>query len=181
MDPVRLALDRIVTDAVALTRDGYFKVNYDPAWRSPSEISANGEYKPLPQQVPVDFRGLANALETDIHPDIRTYYASFWSGSIECESEEGHVSLIQLWNAEDFDRLIRNLIGHALMKKRSKHPLTIFFATTEGDSELFLSIENETGYVLLEEPGRAPIRQVEDNLATFLNRLTPVLTPPGIY
>ncbi len=120
----------------------------------------------------MDFRGLANALECPIHPDICTYYGSYWSGSIEAESSEGHVSLIQLWNPEDFDRLIENLIGHALMKQKSRHPFTVFFATTEADSELFLSVENQTGRVFLEEPGKAPLRCVDEDLATFLDRLT---------
>ena len=91
------------------------------------------------------------------------------------------MSLIQLWNKNDFERLIENLLGHAIEKKRSKHQLTIFFANTERDSELFLSIENSTGHVLLEEPGKAPLRKVEKNLATFLNRLTPSPLPPHIY
>lgn len=120
-------------------------------------------------------------METTIHPDITAYYNAFWSGTIETESEEGQVSLIQLWNEKDFDRLVENLIGHALMKRRSKHPLTVFFATAEPNTELFLSIDNENGHVLLEEPGRAPLRQVDEDLVTFLNRLTPVPTPPEIY
>lgn len=129
----------------------------------------------------MSFQGLSNALEIAIHPDIQAYYGSFWCGSIEAESEEGHVSLIQLWNPDDFDRLIQNLIGHALMKRRSKQPFTVFIANTEADSELFLSIDNDSGAILLEEPGKPPLRQVEDNLVAFLNRLTPVLQPPDIY
>ena len=129
----------------------------------------------------MNFTGLSNALETEIHPDICRYFDSFWSGSIETTSQEGHVSLIQLWNLDDFNRLIKNLLGHAMAKKRQKHPLTIFFATTEWDSELFLSIENSSGQVLLEEPGQEPLQKVDDNLTTFLARLTPVISPPGIY
>ena len=155
-------------------------MDYDPQWSSLCQFT-DGKWKPVPQKAPVNFDGLANALETTIHPDITAYYSAFWSGTIETESEEGQVSLIQLWNQNDFDRLVENLIGHALMKRRSKHPLTVFFATAEPDTELFLSIDNENGHVLLEEPGRAPLRQVDENLATFLNRLTPVPTPSGTY
>ena len=93
----------------------------------------------------------------------------------------GHASLIQLWNQEDFDRLIENFIGHALAKRQLKEPLTLFIATTEADSEYFLSIDNATGAVLLEEPGRPPLRQVEDNLETFLRRLTPAASQPAVF
>lgn len=172
----------------ALTDRGvdYFESDFDPEWRSRCELDASPRtarvrWRPIVQTDPVDFRGLANALECDIHPDIRAYYASFWSGGFEARSHEGHVSLIQLWNAEDFDRLIENLIGHALAKRKARQPFTAFFATTEPDSELFLSIDNESGRVLLEEPGRPPIKEVETDVATFIDRLTPVDLEPGIY
>ncbi|MBD3646949.1 MAG: SecY-interacting protein Syd, partial [Pseudomonadales bacterium] len=133
------------------------------------------------QSPPVDFRGLENALEEPVHPDIIAYYSSFWSGTIEAKAREGHVSLIQLWNPEDFDRLIENFIGHLLAKRRIKRPFTAFFATTDPDSEYFLSIDNESGKVLLEEPGKPPVREIEDDIATFLGRLEPVDMPPRIY
>ena len=138
-------------------------------------------WRPVPQTPTVDFSGLENALETSIHPDIVEYFSSFWSSTIEGKSIEGHASLIQLWNQEDFDRLIENFIGHALAKRQLKEPLTLFIATTEADSEYFLSIDNATGAVLLEEPGRPPLRQVEDNLETFLRRLTPAASQPAVF
>ena len=177
---ITTALKRIVNESLALTEDGFFHADYDPQWPSQCQ-SAEGKWKPVPQQNPVNLGGLANALDTVIHPDICVYYSTFWSGSIETESEEGHVSLIQLWNQDDFNRLIENLVGHALMKRRSGHPLTIFFATAEPNTELFLSVDNENGHVLLEEPGRPPLRIVDESMATFLNRLTPVSTLPSIY
>jgi SecY interacting protein Syd len=175
---VQQALERITTQALSLTPDGYFTT--DLSEKSPC-LNDNRLWRPVPQSTPVDFRGLANALETEIHPDICTFYGSFWSGSLEATSQEGHVSLIQMWNQSDFERLIENFIGHALMKRQHKLPLTLFFATTEPDSELFLSVDNKSGEVLLEEPARPPIRIVDNDLNTFLNRLTPVLAPPDIY
>jgi SecY interacting protein Syd len=164
--------------ALSLTPDGYFTTDLDE--KSPC-VNNNRQWRPVPQSTPVDFRGLANALKTEVHPDICTFYGSFWSGPLETTSEEGQVSLIQLWNPDDFDRLIENLIGHALVKRQRKQPLTLFFATTETDSELFLSIDNKTGEILLEEPAKPPIKIVENDLNTFLNRLTPVLASPDIY
>lgn len=175
---IQQALERIATQALSLTANGYFTT--DLSEQSPC-VNDNGQWRPIPQSTPVDFRSLSNALETEIHPDICSFYDSFWSGNLETSSQEGLVNLIQLWDQDDFDRLVENLIGHALMKRKHKRPLTIFFATTEPDSELFLSVDNETGEVLLEEPEKSPVRIVDNDLNTFLNRLTPVLTPPDIY
>ncbi|XOV87113.1 MAG: SecY-interacting protein Syd [Pseudomonadota bacterium] len=183
---VTLALEDFIARALVARDADHFTVPLDPDWRSPCELNPDTDaptthWRPVRQEPSVDFRGLENALECNIHPDIQAFYGSFWSGSFEARSMEGHVSLIQLWNEEDFDRLIANLIGHALAKQRARLPFTVFFATTEPESELFLSIENETGYILLEEPGRPPVKRVEDNLARFLRRLDPIDSPPVIY
>ncbi len=164
---------------------GFPARNYDPEWLSECQhttVGADGKigWNPVEQREPVDFSGIENALELQIHPDIKEYYGSFWSGSLEATCEEGHVSLIQLWNYQDFDRLVENLIGHALAKKRLKLLFTVFFATTEPDSEYFLSIDNETGAILLEEPGLPPHKKVDDCLADFIHRLTPCLDSPRI-
>ena len=77
--------------------------------------------------------------------------------------------------------MIANLIGHLLAKQRLKQPFTVFFANTEPDSELFLSIDNQTGAIMLEEPGKPALRQVETDIATFLARLEPKIRPSDIY
>lgn len=183
--PVSTALEVFIDRALDLTSDGYFRGAFDPEWRSECEIDTReGDqvlWRPVPQSNPVDFAGLENALELSIHPDIAAYYGSFWSDTLEATTDEGHVSLIQLWNPEDFDRLVENLIGHAMAKQRIKAPFTVFFATTDPDSELFLSIDNQSGKVFLEEPGKAPLREVEKNVSTFLERLKPVNRAPRIY
>jgi SecY interacting protein Syd len=192
MGSIQLALSELIDNALRLTDEGVFYAEYDQEWRSLCELPAFKNknrtqapelvaWRPVPQTPAVDFSGLENALETTIHPDIVEYFSSFWSSTIEGKSIEGHASLIQLWNQEDFDRLIENFIGHALAKRQLKEPLTLFIATTEADSEYFLSIDNATGAVLLEEPGRPPLRQVEDNLETFLRRLTPAASQPAAF
>ncbi|MEX2489848.1 MAG: SecY-interacting protein [Pseudomonadales bacterium] len=182
---VLTALDTFIQRALKLTSDGYFRADFDPEWRSECEVNGpDGDevrWRPVLQRIPVNFSGLENALEFPIHPDIAAYYGSYWSNTLEATADEGHVSLIQLWNPQDFDRLIENLIGHALAKQRIKQPFTVFIATTAPDSELFLSIDNQSGKVLLEEPGKPPLREVEENVAKFLDRLKPVDRPPRIY
>lgn len=180
------ALDRFMERALEIQPQGYFKAPFDPDWRSTCELDhEEGDeqcrWRPVRQPQPVDFAGLENALEFPIHPDIKTFYGRYWAGAIDAKSTEGHVSLIQLWNYDDYERLIANLIGHALAKRKLKARFSVFFATTEPDSELFLSIDNESGAVMLEEPGKLSLREVETEIATFLDRLTPLDTPPEIY
>lgn len=181
---VNAALSWLFQDALDKSRQDSFSTRFDPDWRSECEISQTVDktlWRPRAQSLAVDFSGLANAVGAPIHPDICAYYGSYWAGTLESTSQEGHVSLIQLWNTDDFDRLIGNLIGHFMTKQKMKQPFTVFFANTEPDSELFLSINNESGQVLLEEPAKAPLRIVEQDLATFLKRLTPVTTEARIY
>ncbi|MCH8141380.1 MAG: SecY-interacting protein Syd [Proteobacteria bacterium] len=125
---------------------------------------------------PNDFSRLERALELEIHPDLKSYYGRYWSGGLEAEAPQGHVSLLFLWNDEDVIRLTENLVGHALAKRRSRSTFSVFFACTEEDSELFLSVENESGRILLERPGYKPLRTVAGSLAEFLGSLVPA--PP---
>lgn len=160
---------------------------YDSKWRSPCEIGAPVElaqvtaieWRPQLRQNADDFSGLENAFETEIHPSIKEYYGAYWSGGLEATCNEGHVSLMFLWNDEDRDRLRDNIIGHALAQKRSRSPLSIFFACTDPASAYFLAVNNATGAVQLELPGRKPIRTVESSLYEFLDRLTPA--PPYLH
>ena len=161
---------------------------FDPAWRSPCEIgepyarpadSGSAEprefvrWRPVKRSLADDFPGLENALETEVHADIKSYYGAFWSGNIEAEAPDGHVSLILLWNPADAERLIENQIGHALVNRRSKSPLSLFFACTEPESDLILTVHNDTGEVLLERPGYKPLRTVAASLPEFLDLLSP--------
>ena len=180
-----VSLDHFIT----VTLEQYPKLwnAYEDAWRSPCEIgepihladTKAIEWRPTKRHRVDDFSGLENAFETEIHPSIKDYYGSYWSGGLEATCMEGHVSLMFLWNIEDRDRLIDNLIGHALAQKRSRSPLSIFFACTEPASAYFLSVNNATGAVQLELPGRKPVRTVESSLSEFFERLTPA--PPYLH
>lgn len=178
------ALKTFIERTLELTDNRELTAPFDPEWRSPCELHQDTGltyWRPSEQAPPVSFAGLENALECDIHADIKSYYGNYWSGTLEADSEEGRVSLIQLWNQEDFDRLIANLIGHALAKQRLRQPLTIFFANTEPDSEMFLSIDNNSGRILLEEPGKPPLREVDSDINRFIERLTPQIRQPELY
>ncbi len=180
-----------VTEALDAFIEQYLKVYphledvHDPRWRSPCEVSepyrdTDGidriAWQPLKRRqttTPNDFSGLEQALELKIHPDLKTYYGAYWSGGLEAEAPQGHVSLLMLWNDEDVVRLTENLVGHALAKRRNRSAFSVFFACTEKDSDLFLSVENDSGQIILERPGYKPLKTVASNLAEFLENLVP--------
>lgn len=183
-----------VTESLAHYIDHHLKAwpeleaRFDPDWRSPCEIGEpyarapeNGEkepvqfirWRPVKRSLADDFAGLERALETEVHPDIKSYYGAWWSGNLEAEAPDGHVSLILLWNPDDVSRLVENLIGHTLVNRKSRSPQSLFFACTERDSDLILTVRNDTGEVLLERPGYKPLRTVAGSLAEFLDLLVP--------
>lgn len=180
-----VALDQFIE--TTLERYPKLWTEYDSTWRSPCEIGEPVkleevtaiEWRPQIRQTADDFSGLENAFETEIHSSIKDYYGSYWSGGLEATCNEGHVSLMFLWNEEDRNRLVDNLIGHALAQKRSRSPLSIFFACTEAASAYYLAVNNATGEVQLELPGRKPVRSVASNLSEFLDQLTPA--PPYLH
>jgi SecY interacting protein Syd len=154
---------------------------HDPAWLSECQVGepdADGmvHWRPRARDTTADFSGLERALDVEIHPDIKSFYGSYWGSVMELQAEEGGVSLIQIWNDDDFDRLVENILGHAIAKQRIKAPLTIFIANTD-EGEYMLSVDNENGRVVLEEPGSPPTREVASSLAAFLDRLRPVADP----
>ena len=153
---------------------------YEPEWPSPcqsGEPDPDGliAWRPVERSDPADFSGLENALEVTIHEDIKAYFGTYWCDVVAAEFPDGRLTLIQVWNAADFDRLIENIIGHAFAKQQADLPLTVFFASTD-EGEHFLSVDNETGRVMLEVPGEPPIREVEASLAEFLAQLNPVVS-----
>jgi SecY interacting protein Syd len=181
---VKESLADLFETALKDSGEDCFSTLFDSEWRSDCEVRQEGDrtyWQPTLQTPSVDFSGLAKAVGQPIHPDICAYYGSYWAGALEATSQEGHVSLIQLWNQEDFERLRANLIGHLMAKQRLKQPFTVFFANTEPDTELFLGIDNESGKVVLEEPGKPVARIVDKDIVTFLSRLSPVIRVPDIY
>ena len=180
----RAALDRLLhryVEACARASGSLPIQEHDPAWPSECEVGdpdadGNIHWEPRERKCAADFRGLECALDVAVHPDIKIFYGCYWGSPMELCAAEGGVTLIQVWNDRDFERLVENVLGHAMAKKRINAPLTIFIASTD-EGELMLSVENETGRVVLEEPGKPPIREVSASLAEFLDRLQPVTDP----
>lgn len=171
-------LDRLI--ALWLDNHNYAlpSIEYDEAWPSQCYLNAStsqGEttqWKPVLQSEPHDmFERLAEALDVEIHPSIIEVYSRYWSDPISLTAPAGKLSLLQVWNAEDMERLRANMIGHAMAKKQQKQPLSLFFACTEPDDGM-LTVRNEDGSVWLEYPGKKPVKKIADSLSEFLASLT---------
>jgi SecY interacting protein Syd len=134
----------------------------------------NVYWRPVKSDTVLSFDNIENALEISLHQDIKTYFSTFFSESINAISEDGELSLLFAWNHDDFDRLQENIIGHILMKKRLKQDNTIFFAVTDED-DMILSINNETGEVWVERVGCKAHKKLADSLNDFIGQLTPAL------
>ena len=156
----------------------------DPDWQSPcesgpAETAGDILWRPVRRHaLTTDFADLEKALEFELHPDLKTHYARYWSANLEAEAPDGHVSLIYLWNQQDVDRLVENFIGHVVACRNNKTPFAGFFATTEPDSDYFLTINNDTGQVQLEQPGYKPLRVISNSLAEFYDLLVPAVDVP---
>ncbi|WP_173495224.1 MULTISPECIES: SecY-interacting protein Syd [unclassified Marinobacterium] len=148
-------------------------------WLSPAllpgyEVDQESEWLPSPiNNSTLDmFERLSEALEIEIPQSIIDYYTSCWSQPILATHTEGELSLIFVWNPEDLERLRENLIGHALNKRRLRQNISFFFATTEPDGDQILSVESDTGRVLLEKPGQKKFSVIAEDLESFLSQVT---------
>jgi SecY interacting protein Syd len=176
---VEQALDRFIQASIDQTQAHSLpRIEQDPQWPSPclrGEPDAEGRvgWQPTRQSGGNDmFERLECALETPIHPDIKSYYQRFWSDPLAAHSPQGQLNLLFVWNEADYERLRANLIGHALGRIKLKQPLSLFFGCTYPE-EYVLAIDNSTGQVVLEQPGKKFSDPVAASLAEFLERLKP--------
>lgn len=157
---------------------------FDMKWPSEcyqGEPNAEGlvQWRPVRQQQHTEemFKRLEEALGYSIHPDVIAWYSRYWSDPLPASCSEGDLNLLFLWNEQDTERLRSNLIGHLLNKQKLKHKPTLFFACTEPDGEMFLSVDNESGEVWLEQPGKQPQRKLANSLTEFISGLTALPIP----
>lgn len=151
-------------------------VEYDPEWPSPCVAMSHCagdeiEWHAVPMTSAPDFTGIEIQLGVKIHPDVKDFYGSFWTGPIESEHLGETVFLLGVWNQESLNSTLSEIASHVISRRQALVglPDSIFVAGTETD--LFFSVNNVTGEVLLEEPGYAPIRSVAPSLSYFLKQL----------
>ena len=152
-------------------------------WPSPCEQGIHEEefslWHPIKLEETLTFNNVEAALEVTIHHDIKQYFTTMYSDSLDASCAEGDLSLLFAWSAEDFARLQENIIGHILMKTKLKQKLTIFFATTDDDNHI-ISLDNDSGEIWVEKVGCEPHKKIADTLVEFISQLAPRIPPKAI-
>jgi hypothetical protein len=156
-----------------LQRATRYPVEYDPEWDSPCraaepDLENHITWRPVAMPTPTDLRTIDRALGGPIHPDAATFYSSFFAGPV-VGTHSGHaVSLMTVWNTEDLERRLHGILEHVGVQLREGLAPTIPIANT--DSDVFFSLDNDTGAVVLQDFGRTDV-VVADSLAAFLGAL----------
>ena len=180
---VNQALDDFMARFVAFSADHceLTSIEFDPDWPSvcyqATDNSQSGDlvsWQTKVREHAADFDALNDALDIELHPSLVQFYSRYWSDNIVAKHPSGKLQILQAWNAEDFDRLQQNIVGHILMKRRLRQPETVFIALTD-EEDFILSVENQTGAVMLEQVGLQPKEQISANLATFLTEIEPAV------
>ena len=177
------AFDTLIAEYVSLAnkQNQGLVTYYEPDWPSPcfkfvtDQVLEEGdevEWYPFKRDEKQDLSNLEDALEISIPESLHEYFCRYYSHDINARAEHGALTLIQAWNAADFDRLQKNLIAHVLMKRRLKQDDTLFIALTDEDG-FVLSVLLKTGEVVLEEVGRVPSKIIAPDLTTFIEQIKP--------
>lgn len=132
------------------------------------------EWTPCRQETALSFAELEKALELTFHHSVKTLFGRWYAGDLNLDFDGHPVSLLQVQSAEDGERLLANLAGHILMKRRLKQPETIFIGLGIDKDDLLLSIQNDTGAVGLEWVGQAQHEVLADSLQDWLEQCMPL-------
>ncbi|WP_299495093.1 SecY-interacting protein [uncultured Shewanella sp.] len=127
-----------------------------------------------------EFDNVANALEITLHQDITRFYGHYFSGPLMFDSPWGMGEVLQVWNQNDFECLQQNIIGHLMMKKKLKQPLTWFIGVMD-DNDTMITVNNEEGSVWIEKPGDVQSIHLANSVNDFLSQLTPKVMPAKTY
>lgn len=127
------------------------------AWRKPESSS---------------FNNVGEALDITVHSNVSAFFGHYYAGNIESCFKGLFLTLLQPWNEQDFERLQQNQIAHQLMMKKLKLPASWFLASCRDEQKL-VTLDNDTGEVLLERLGKGRIGILAPNLTTFLRELEP--------
>ncbi|WP_427976850.1 SecY-interacting protein [Agarivorans sp.] len=154
--------------------NGYPSIDYDPDWLSPCQLGEeqNGNilWKPFLREQQGDFSGIEHALELPLHASVKAFYGDYFSAGLVMDYQQNRIELVQAWNEQDFEMLLENIIGHLLMQRRLKQKATVFIATTDDEMKV-VSIDNDSGEVVLEQLGKGIELVLASCLDEFLAKL----------
>lgn len=151
---------------------------FDPQWISPCQVGGVKNDKiawsPVKREPLLNLSNIERALEIQLHPSISDFFCSAYADSIPCLFAGHPITLIQVWNEDDFNLLQENMIAHFLMQKRLKKPASMFIASCSDEMQI-ISIINDTGQVQLETLGKGQDAILAESLSDFLAQLEPVI------
>lgn len=154
---------------------GIATVEADPEWSSPCTYGTpdeNGEvpWRPVAMDTAPDFGSLEAAIGEPLHPDLKSFYGSYWSGEVQARHGDEVVLLQTVWNPEDLRRTQEAIADHVRSRRAALGgTATVVVAST--DSDFFYSVDNRTGEVQLEEPGFPTHGIAAPSLGEFLSAL----------
>jgi len=156
---------------------------FDPEWDSPCFIEASDSEKlraehkawlPVKRDEITSFSNIESALSIELDPQIADFFGAYFSDHMPASFNDEIIELVQVWSADDFDRLQENMIAHLMMKKTLKQPPTLFIASCVDDMQI-IALDNVSGEVVRETLGKGITAVLAPDLATFISQLTPVL------
>lgn len=126
---------------------------------------------PQPFTLPPTLSAVERGVEIALQPAAVAWYTSQFAADMEVHWRGEEITLLQVWNEDDFQRLQENLIGHLVMKRRLKQSPTLFIAATPHDTEI-ISICNLSGEVIREALGTKKRQVLSANVSDFLTECT---------
>lgn len=157
---------------------------YEADWLSPCYLEHASQdekvkWQPVLRDTPVDMSNIAEALEIKIPRAFSQFFGRYYSHDLLASTTRGDLTLLQVWNDDDFERLQKNLIAHVLMKRKLKQPDTLFFALTDED-DFNIVLDVESGQVMLERVGKVPQEVLASTITDFISTLKPRLGQAGL-
>lgn len=145
---------------------------HDPEWPSPcetGEVDAESmvRWRPIARAPEADFRALEESLGVALRDELKTWLGAWWCLPIEATWREDTVVLRGFANEAEFARFEAGLVRHVRAARAVTVPVAVFH------DDRFVSVDNATGAVLIEDPGRAPSVAAQ-SLSAFLEALAPV-------
>lgn len=106
-----------------------------------------------------------------LHPSAHVFYGTQYADNMHATWQNRALTLIQIWNDDDFCRLEQNLINHLSMQKKLKRVPTIFIASTNDDSQI-ITLNNISGEIVNEDLITGELSVIAPTLADFLSNLS---------